>query len=133
MAVLGGAFRRTTSDQDGTDLRILATIGLVCGYVALFVLNLIAALIIFTSEVFGQYAGPEHGLGDYVTVVLLAIAAATVAGAIGSGFESEESVREATYSYRERERREALRRSRAAETDEGRDGPEAAQGAASAP
>lgn len=93
-------------------------IGLVCGYVALFVLNLIAAFIIFTSEVFGQYAGPEHGLGDYLTVVLLATAAATVAGAIGSGFESEESVREATYSYRERERREALCRSRAAETDE---------------
>jgi len=93
-------------------------IGLACGYVALFILNLIAALIVFTPEVFGQYAGPEHGLGDYLTVVLLATAAATVAGAIGSGFESEESVREAAYSYRERERREALRRSRAAETDE---------------
>jgi hypothetical protein len=92
-------------------------IGLACGFVALFGINLIAALILFTSEVFGQYAGPEYGLADYLVVILVATAAATVAGAIGSGFESEESVREAAYSYRERERREAMRSSRAPETD----------------
>ncbi|MDQ3885776.1 MAG: hypothetical protein M3308_01855 [Actinomycetota bacterium] len=86
-------------------------IGLACGYVALYILNLTAAVILFTPEVFSQYTGPDPGAGDYATVVLLVTAAATIAGAIGSGFDSEDSVREAAYSYRERERREALRRS----------------------
>lgn len=93
-------------------------IGLTCGYAGLFVLNLTAALIIFTPEVFSQYAGDEYGLGEYLLVTLFATAAATIAGAIGSGFESEESVHEAAYSYRERARREARRRSRSAENND---------------
>lgn len=95
-------------------------IGLACGYVGLYVLNLIAALIVFTPEVFSQYVGAEYGLGEYLLVALLATSAATVAGAIGSGFESEESVHEAAYSYRERARREAIRRSREAEENDER-------------
>ena len=97
---------------------ITLAIGLTCGYLALTSLNLIAALIVFTPEVFSQYAGPEYGFGAYLLVTLLATAAATIAGAIGSGFESEESVHEAAYSYRERARREALRRSREAEEND---------------
>lgn len=46
---------------------------------------------------------------EYATVILLVTAAGTVAGAVGSGFESEDSIREAAYSYRDRERRAALR------------------------
>lgn len=84
-------------------------IGVGCMYVALYAANLVAAAVVLTPEVFGQYVGPDPGLGDYAVVMLLVTAAATVAGAIGSGFESEDSIREAAYSYRERERREALR------------------------
>ncbi|MFR9807288.1 hypothetical protein ACL02T_34060 [Pseudonocardia sp. RS010] len=86
-------------------------LGLSCGYAALYALNLVAAVVVYTPEVLGQYVGPTPSLPDYALVVLLVTSAATVAGAIGSGFESEESVREAAYSRRERERREALRRS----------------------
>lgn len=93
-------------------------IGVTCGYAGLFVLNLTAALIVFTPEVFSQYAGDEYGLGEYLLVTLFATAAAKIAGAIGSGFESEESVLEAAYSYRERARREARRRSRSAENND---------------
>ena len=97
---------------------ITLTIGLGFGYLALFVLNLIATFLVFTPEVFSQYTGPEPGLAEHLIVALITTAAATVAGAIGSGFESEESVREAAYSYRERKRRDALQRSRAARTDD---------------
>ena len=96
---------------------ITLTIGLGFGYLALFALNLIATFLVFTPEVFRQYAGAEPGLAEHLIVALITTAAATVAGAIGSGFESEESVREAAYSFRERERRQALQRSRAAEPD----------------
>jgi uncharacterized membrane protein len=87
-------------------------IGVGCMYVALYVVNLLAALIVLTPKVFGQYVGPDPGFGAYAIVILLVTAAATVAGAVGSGFESEESIREAAYSFRERERREALRETR---------------------
>nr|WP_179724317.1 hypothetical protein [Saccharopolyspora hordei] len=83
-------------------------IGVGCMYAALYVVNMIAAGVVLTPEVFGQYVGPGPGFGDYAVVMLLVTAAATVAGAVGSGFESEDSVREAAFSYRERERRQAL-------------------------
>ncbi|WP_233576023.1 GtrA domain-containing protein [Saccharopolyspora rhizosphaerae] len=83
-------------------------IGVACMYGALYVVNLIAAFVVVTPEVLGEYVGPGLGFGDYAVVVLLVTAAATVAGAVGSGFESENSVREAAFSYRERERRQAL-------------------------
>lgn len=71
--------------------------------------NLIAAAIVLTPQVFGQYAGSDPGVAEHAVAMLLVTAAATVAGAIGSGFESGDTIREAAYSRRERERREALR------------------------
>lgn len=84
-------------------------IGVGCMYVALYVVNVAAALVVLTPAVFGQYVGPDPGASQYLIVILLVTAAATVAGAVGSGFESEDSIWEAAYSYRERERRKALR------------------------
>ncbi len=85
------------------------TIGVGFMYVALYAVNLAAASIVLVPEVFGQYVGPDLGFADYARVMLLVSAAGTVAGAVGSGFETEDSVREAAYSYRDRERRDALR------------------------
>lgn len=84
-------------------------IGVGCMYAALYVVNLVAAVVVLTPAVFGQYVGPNPGVGQYMIVILLVTAAATVAGAVGSGFESEDSIWEAAYGYRERERRKALR------------------------
>lgn len=78
-------------------------------YVALYTVNLAAASVVLVPQVFGQYVGPDPGFIDYASVMLLVTAAGTVAGAVGSGFETEDSVREAAYSFRDRERREALR------------------------
>lgn len=47
-------------------------------------------------------------LTDPGALAWFASSLAVVAGALGSGFESEESVRQAAYSYRERERRAGL-------------------------
>lgn len=84
-------------------------IGVGCMFLTLYVANLAAAWIVLPPEVFGQYVGSDPGFVDYARVMVLVTAAGTVAGAVGSGFESEDSVRESAYSYRERERREVLR------------------------
>jgi hypothetical protein len=48
---------------------------------------------------------------DYANVALLVTASGTVTGAIGSGFGSEDAIREAAYRYRERNAGRALRSS----------------------
>lgn len=78
-------------------------------YAGLYVANLAVASVVLTPTVFGKYISGT-GFGDYALVVVVITAAATVAGAIGSGFQSENSIREAAFSYRERERRQALQK-----------------------
>lgn len=90
-------------------------------YIGLCLVNLTASLVLLPSELLQSYVTGSVGVSTYLLITLLVTSAATVAGAIGSGFESEDSVRNAAFSLRERERREAFRekheqRQRAAES-----------------
>lgn len=78
-------------------------------YIGLCLVNLTAGLVLLPPGVLQSYIAGSVGVGTYVLIPLLVTSAATVAGAIGSGFESEDSVRNAAFSLRERERREAFR------------------------
>ncbi|MET9710604.1 hypothetical protein [Nocardiopsis alba] len=84
-------------------------LGIAFLYVGLYLVNLTAALVLLSPGVLDSYIAGQASAGTYVLIPVLVTAAATVAGAIGSGFESEESVRNAAFSRRERERREAFR------------------------
>ncbi|WP_017571090.1 hypothetical protein, partial [Nocardiopsis halotolerans] len=103
-----------------TVLTLLVGVG--CMFVFLYAANLVIAGVVLTPGVLGQYVGTDPGITDYAAVTLLITAAGTVAGAIGSGFESEDSVRSAAFSYRERERRQAMHDE--SESDDAREGGE---------
>ncbi|WP_017613882.1 hypothetical protein [Nocardiopsis salina] len=87
-------------------------------YAGLFAVNTVASLVLLSPDILQSYVAGQVSVGTYLLIPLLVTAAGTVAGAIGSGFESEESVRTAAFSLRERERREAFR-----EKHERRQGP----------
>ena len=56
----------------------------------------------------GAATGHDATVRDYLVLAWLVASAATVGGALGSGLESEESIRAATYSRREQERQREL-------------------------
>jgi hypothetical protein len=75
-------------------------IGLACFYAALFVLVLLAALLVIDDTYLQQVLRHRIDFGDYVTLAWIATSLATIGGALGSGLETDESVRQALYSYR---------------------------------
>jgi len=74
-------------------------------YAGLFIMLLLAAAVVVPphhlTEVLGVAAGPEH----YLKLSWLAASLGLIAGAIGSSFDDDEAIRNATYSRREAERR----------------------------
>jgi hypothetical protein len=75
-------------------------IGLACFYIALFVLVLLSALLVIHPTYLQQVLGHPVDLGDYATLAWITASLATVGGALGSGLETDESVRDALYGYR---------------------------------
>jgi hypothetical protein len=74
--------------------------GLACFYLALFVIALLSALLIIEPGYLGKTLGHSVDFGDYATLAWIAASLATVGGALGSGLETDESVRDALYRYR---------------------------------
>ncbi|MEV5865668.1 hypothetical protein [Streptomyces tendae] len=80
---------------------------LVC-YVGLMVINLVWALFILNEQVFASMTRSPLHATEYLTLSWFVASVATVGGALGSGFESDEAIRAAAYSKREQERRDRL-------------------------
>lgn len=85
---------------------LTVAIGVGCMYGLLYLVNLTAAGVVLTPEALSQYVGHDPGFGEYAAVALLVTATSTAAGAVGLGFASEDTIREAAHGYRERERRD---------------------------
>lgn len=82
-------------------------IGVLCMYAGVFVVVLAASSFTMDPGYFRTEIGRPIRFADYLTVSWMATSMSIVAGALGSGFESEEAVKQAAYSRRERERRSA--------------------------
>ncbi|GGS55910.1 hypothetical protein [Actinokineospora fastidiosa] len=87
---------------------ITVAVGTFAFFTALFAIALAAVAIVVPPAYLETTLGHPVGVGDYVTIALMASALGTLAGAVGSGLEDDTTVRLATYGYREQERRERV-------------------------
>jgi hypothetical protein len=72
------------------------TVAVLFSYALLFVLVLVAAGIFLDSGFLQSILQHPVGPGDYVVLAWMTTSLATIAGALGSGLEDDETVREAT-------------------------------------
>ncbi|SFD68491.1 hypothetical protein SAMN05216238_103145 [Lentibacillus persicus] len=80
-------------------------------YFLLFIMFLLAVAFIVPPDIYGQLVGLESGevsIRHFFQLGWLATSVATVAGAIGSGLESDEKVRNIMYGYRQQQRYEQM-------------------------
>ena len=82
---------------------------LIC-YVGLYAVNLAWAYFVVDPDVMGGYLHARAGYGDLFVLAWFVASAATVGGGLGSGLETDEAIRAATYSKREQYRRNRLAR-----------------------
>jgi hypothetical protein len=82
--------------------------GVLTCYVALYAVNLAWAYFIVDPDVMGGYLHARLGYGDLFVLAWFVASAATVGGGLGSGLETDEAIRGATYSQREQDRRARL-------------------------
>lgn len=82
------------------------SVAMLLSYAVLFVLFLAAAGLFVPVGLFQSTVGHPVGLSDYLALTWLTASLATIAGALGSSLEDEETVRQATYGYRQRLRTE---------------------------
>jgi len=87
---------------------ITLSIGVLVMAVAVFVLTLLWSLFFLEPSVLGSSLGRVPTLGDHLALAWFATGLGTVAGALGSGLDSEDAVRRAAYGYRERQRRDEI-------------------------
>ncbi|MFC6160276.1 hypothetical protein [Kribbella jiaozuonensis] len=92
------------------------TVGVLICYVALYVVNLAWAYFILDPDLVGSSVNAPVGPGDLFVLAWFVASAATVGGGLGSGLESDESIRAAAYSKREQDRRERLAREQSADS-----------------
>jgi hypothetical protein len=75
-------------------------LGVLSLYIALLLLALLTSPVLVPSHLFEQGIGHPARVGDYLELVWLTGALATLGGALGAGLESDEAVRAAAYTYR---------------------------------
>lgn len=99
--------RKRTSLYNASTVMTVGIGVLVC-YGGLIVINLVWALFILNDRVFASMTRSPLHAAEYWTLSWFVASIATVGGALGSGFESDEAIRAAAFSKREQERRATL-------------------------
>ena len=103
---------RERSRLYNTSTLLTLTVGALICYLALYVVNVAWALFVLDPAVMSSYLHTSRSYGDLFVLAWFVASAATVAGGLGTGLESDEAIRAAAYSKREEERRNRLARER---------------------
>lgn len=101
---------RERSRLYNTSTLLTLTVGVLICYLALYVVNVAWALFVLDPDVMGSYLHASRSYGDLFVLAWFVASAATVAGGLGTGLESDEAIRAAAYSKREEDRRNRLAR-----------------------
>ncbi|MFC0269208.1 hypothetical protein [Kushneria aurantia] len=88
---------------------ITLSIGVLFYYAMLLVMFLVSVIIFVPPGLLAQVLGHAISPWHYPSLAWLAASVATVAGALGSGLESDTRVRAATYGYRQQSRQQRVR------------------------
>lgn len=103
-----GSSRLPTLYNASTVLTLSA--GVACMYAGLFVINLGVAAFLVPSSLLTSTLGHPADATTYVTLAWGFTTMGMIAGAMGSSLESDRSVRQAAYGYREQRRRAEYQR-----------------------
>ena len=87
---------------------VTLTTGVFICYLALYLVNLAWALFVLDPAVMGGYLHASLGYSDLFVLAWFVASAATVGGGLGTGLESDEAIRKAAYSKREKDRRNRI-------------------------
>lgn len=99
---------RDRSRLYNTSTLLTLTAGVVICYLALYIVNLAWALFVLDPAVVGDTLGRPVTPGDPFVLTWFVASVATLGGALGTGLESDDAIRAATYSKREEVRRARL-------------------------
>ncbi len=91
-------------DNASTVITVWLSVALM--YVLLWVLLFLVGLAVIEAGYLQSQLGHAVNLLDYLHLSWLAASLGTLAGALGSNFDSDAAIREATYSRREHQRRQ---------------------------
>ncbi|GER23015.1 hypothetical protein NCCP1664_15110 [Zafaria cholistanensis] len=97
------ASARAGLDNAATIATVALSVGLM--HMVLFMVLMAGSLVVIDAGYLEAELGHPVGPLDYARLAWLAASLGTVAGALGSNFDSDEAIREATYSRRDRQRR----------------------------
>ncbi|MBE0011112.1 hypothetical protein [Arthrobacter sp. AET 35A] len=95
---------RRVSYNLATVITILIAVAVM--YLGLFTVIFGGALIIINSEYLSSQLGHPAGIDEYLNLAWLSASLGTIAGALGSSLDDEDSVKKATFSSREYDRRQ---------------------------
>lgn len=76
-------------------------LGVLSLFAALFLLALLTSQVLVPAHLLENGVGHAVHVGDYLELVWLTSALATLGGALGAGLESDDAVRAAAYTYRQ--------------------------------
>jgi lysylphosphatidylglycerol synthetase-like protein (DUF2156 family) len=93
---------RTLTQRANAATVLTLLLGLLFGYLVLYAAVLAAMALVVPERFMTSNLGHPAGVGDYLAAAWFATSMATVVGAIGSGLESDEEVRETISRYRPR-------------------------------